>query len=124
MIDIAMNNGDLIANGFGDISIEFTDEDDIIQMANSAINTIKGENIFHNEYGNDAWNRRLKQSESGYRIIESCSKDAILHADNRVADVVSITATKGDGYGDCKIEYILSTIDGRIVSSNTNINIL
>ena len=123
-IDIALDNGDLIPNGFGDISLEFTDEDDIVQMANSAINTIKGENIFHLEYGNNAWNQRLKQSESGYNIVAACSKDAILHADNRIIEVIDISASKGDGYGECIVTYVLRTIDGRKISSSTNINIL
>ena len=124
MIDVALDNGDLITNNFGDILLEFTDEDDIIQMANSAISTIKGENIFHIDYGNDAWNRRLKISESGFAIVEACSRDAIIFADKRVSDVTSITATKGDGYGECHVAYTLLTTDGRSISSSTNINIL
>lgn len=124
MIDVAMNGGDLIANGFGDISLEFTDDDDIIQMANSAINTIKSENIFHQEYGNDAWNKRLKIAESGFDVVEALSKEAMLAADDRIMEIVSIHAGKGNEYGECFIEYVILTHDGRSISSSTNINIL
>lgn len=124
MIGVAMNNGDLVISGYGDLSLHITDDDNVIQMANSAIYTIKGENIFHSEYGNDAWNKRLKIAESGFSTVESCAKDAILHALPEVMDVKSIKATKGEGYGECNINYTLVTFDGRTISGSTHINIL
>lgn len=124
MIDMALNGGDLIVNDVGDIMLNLSDDDNIIQMANSAINTIKGENIFHPEYGNDAWNQRLKIAESGFEIVEECAKDAILDAIEEVDDVTSIDAIKGEEYGDCIINYTLLMEDGRIISNSTNINIL
>lgn len=124
MIDVALVNGDFMNDGSGDIMLEPDEDFDIIQMANSAINTIKGSNIFHGEYGNDAWNKRLKISESGFVTIENCATDAILQADSRVEEVQYIEATKGDEYGECRIKYTLLTVDGNILSSEVSINIL
>ena len=124
MEEIAMKDGDIMLTAYGDISLEFTDDDDIIQMANHSIATIKTENIFHRDYGNDAHNHRLKLSRSGYAMVEGCAKDAILYADPRVEEVTYIKASKGDEYATCDIEYTLTTKDGRILSSMTTINIL
>lgn len=124
MIDVALVNGDFMNDGSGDIMLEPDEDFDIIQMANSAINTIKGSNIFHGEYGNDAWNKRLKISESGFATVESCATDTILQADSRIEEVQEIEAIKGDEYGECRIKYTLLTIDGDTISSETSINIL
>ena len=124
MIDVAMNNGDIMVSEYGDILLHINDDDNIIQMANSAINTIKSENIFHPDFGNDAWNKRLKISESGFSAVEAYAKEAILHASAEIAEVTSIEASKGEGYGECTIAYTLLTSSGRRISSSTNINIL
>ena len=123
MIDIAMNNGDLIATDFGDIALVNSEIDDIIQTANNNIQTIKGEIIFHSEIGNDAYNRRLKMAESGLRIVEECCVDCITNGDSRIADVVSISAVIGDEYGECDITYKLLTTDGTFIDSSISINI-
>lgn len=124
MIDVALSGGDFVLSN-GDISLTNTDDDNLIQMANSAINTILGEVPFHTEYGNDAWNKRLKIAESGFHTVEICAKEAILNAlSDEISDVVAISAYGGEGYGECIVEYTLLTLDGRNISSNTSINIL
>lgn len=122
MIDVAMAGGDLVVSN-GDLMLDINDDYDIIQMANNTINTVLHENIFHLDYGNDAWNKRLKIAESGFATIESDAKAAILHADNRVMEVLSIKASKGDNYGECMVQYTLMIVDGRTISSSTSINI-
>lgn len=124
MIDLMINGGDLVVSEFGDLSLLQSDEDNIIQTANLAICTRKGSNIFHPEYGNDVWNRRVKMSESGFRIVEACSKDAILNSSNEILDVTSIRASRGNAARECNINYTLSTVNGRLVSGITSINIL
>lgn len=124
MIDTAMENGDLIVSDYGDLLLHLSDDDNIIQMANNAVYTIRGENIFHSEYGNDAHNKRLKLSRSGFDIIEACAKEAILHGVPEVSEVVSINANKGIGYGECIINYVLLTNNNKRISSSTTINIL
>ena len=124
MIDLALKGGDLIISPLGDISLHLTDDDNIIQTANLAIAIAKGGNIFHRDYGNDAWNKRLKISESGFNTVEIYSKEAILHASSEIAEVTSIKASKGEGYGECIVAYTLVTVDGRVISSSTGINIL
>ena len=124
MIDMALRGGDLIVSSNGDISLLSNDDDNIIQMANSAISTIKGENIFHLPYGNDAWNKRLKIADSGYRTVEVCAKEAILSAVTEVSEVSSIEAIKGEAYGECIIKYTLLTVTNKLISSSTSINIM
>ena len=124
MIDMALRGGDLVVSTNGDISLLNNDDNNIIQMANSAISTIKGENIFHLSYGNDAWNKRLKISDSGFRTVEVCAKEAILNAVSEVSEVSNIEAIKGDEYGECIIKYTLLTDTNKSISSSTSINIL
>lgn len=124
MIDLAMKGGDLIVSPFGDISLHLTDDDNVIQTANLAITIAMGENIFHDDYGNDALNKRLKIAESGFHTIEIYAKEAILHASSEVAEVASISASKGEGYGECTVAYTLVMMNGRTISSSTSINIL
>ena len=124
MIEVAMRDGDIVVSDLGDIALHLADDDNIVQMANAAIYTIKGENIFHTEFGNDAWNRRLKLSDSGYRTVEACAREAILHYSEEIHDVVSITAEKGSANNECNISYTLMTVDGRTISSRTTISIM
>lgn len=125
MIDVAMKNGDLIVSDYGDILLHLSDDDNIIQMANNAIHTIKGENIFHLGYGNDAWNKRLKMSQSGFDTVNACAKEAILHAVPDVSEIVSIDSSKSeDNAGECIVSYVLLTNSGKRISSSTTINIL
>lgn len=125
MIDVAMKNGDLVASDYGDILLHLSDDDNIIQMANNAIYTIKGENIFHPGYGDDAWNKRLKISQSGFDTVNACVKEAILHGVPEVSEVVSVNSAKSEeNVGECVVSYILLTNNGKRISSSTTINIL
>lgn len=124
MIDLAIKDGDFIVSPLGDISLLLTDDDNIIQTANLAITIAMGDNIFHEDYGNDAFNKRLKLAESGFHTVEICAKEAILHASSEVAEVASISASKGEGYGECIVAYTLVTVSGKTISSSTSINIL
>lgn len=124
MADLVLDGGDFVVSNHGDLLLHTSADDNIIQMANSAISTALGENIFHLGYGNDAWNKRLKMSRSGFDVIESCSKEAILSSNSDITDVISIEATKGNGDGECIVGYTLLTSDGKTISSKTSINIL
>jgi hypothetical protein len=122
MRDIIMMNGDLVVTEFGDIAVILSDDDDIIQMANNNIATRLGENIFHPEIGNDAYNKRLKITPSNLSEVESDCKDAILY-DTRVSDVTNIKAYDGIGYGECTIGYTLLTTDGHSIDGRISINL-
>lgn len=122
MQDVAMAGGDLVINN-GDLSLDLTDEYDIIQMANNIIATVFGENPFHVDIGNDAWNKRLKIDDSGFATVEADAKEAILHIDDRVMEILDIKASAGENYGECIVAYTLMTVDGRIITSNTSISL-
>lgn len=122
MQDVAMAGGDLVINN-GDLSLDLTDEYDIIQMANNIIATVFGENPFHVDIGNDAWNKRLKIDDSGFATVEADAKEAILHIDDRVMEILDIKASAGENYGECIVAYILMTVDGRIITSSTSISL-
>ena len=122
MQDVAMTGGDLVINN-GDLSLDLTDEYDIIQMANNIIATVFGENPFHVDIGNDAWNKRLKIDDSGFATVEADAKEAILHIDNRVMEILDIKASAGENYGECIVAYTLMTVDGRIITSSTSISL-
>jgi hypothetical protein len=122
MQDIAMIDGDLVVTDLGDLAITASDNDDVIQMANNNIMTRLGENIHHPEVGNDVYNKRLKITSSGLAEVESDSKNAILN-DTRVSDVYNILAYAGDNYGECIIEYALTTVDGSKLDGRVSVNI-
>ena len=125
MSDIALINGDIVASNFGDILI-VNDDDDIIQMAINNIMTIYGTNEFHPNIGNTIYNGRYKMSENGLREIAARCSDAIL-LDHRVANVIEIIAkniSTPDNYGLCQISFVLITIYGTQLSSNTVISAL
>ena len=122
MQDVAMAGGDLVINN-GDLSLDLTDEYDIIQMANNIIATVFGENPFHVDIGNDAWNKRLKIDDSGFATVEADAKEAILHIDDRVMEIFDIKASAGENYGECIVAYTLMTVDGRIITSSTSISL-
>lgn len=122
MQDVAMTGGDLVINN-GDLSLDLTDEYDIIQMANNIIATVFGENPFHVDIGNDAWNKRLKIDDSGFATVEADAKEAILHIDDRVMEILDIKASAGENYGECIVAYTLMTVDGRIITSSTSISL-
>lgn len=122
MQDVAMAGGDLVINN-GDLSLDLTDEYDIIQMANNIIATVFGENPFHVDIGNDAWNKRLKIDDSGFATVEADAKEAILHIDDRVMEILDIKASAGENYGECIVAYTLMMVDGRIITSSTSISL-
>ena len=122
MKDIAMINGDLVVNDFGDIAIVSSDNDDIIQFANNNILTRLGENIFHTDIGNDVHNRRFKMTQSNLVEIESYCKNAILR-DTRIDNIVHMKASIGSNHGECIIEYTLLTVDGDNLDGRMSINI-
>lgn len=122
MQDVAMAGGDLVINN-DDLSLDLTDEYDIIQMANNIIATVFGENPFHVDIGNDAWNKRLKIDDSGFATVEADAKEAILHIDDRVMEILDIKASAGENYGECIVAYTLMTVDGRIITSSTSISL-
>lgn len=123
MIDIMMNgNGDIVTTESGDIALVVDNSDDIIQSANNNILTRLGENIHHPNLGNDVYNKRIKYTDSGLRMIESYCTSAILQ-DSRIKNVENILAIRGDTNTDCIIQYSVRTIDDNVLYSSVGTNI-
>lgn len=121
MIDVMMNSRDLVATEFGDIALVQSNNNDILQSVNNNLLTVKGENIFHPDVGNDVFNRRLKLSDTHIEIIKNDCKNAILF-DNRVSDVKSIIIDDiGSGIYD--VTYVIVTSSGDILDSRISLDI-
>lgn len=116
MIDLLMNgNGDLTVTKSGDIALVDNHDDDIIQTANNNIMTRLGENMYHPKIGNSMYKSRLKYTDVGLRMVESCCSDAIKQ-DTRIKDVENILAMRsGDSEHDCLIQYAVRTVDDKIL---------
>lgn len=124
MSDIALINGDMAVSSLGDILI-VNDNDDIIQMAVNNIMTMYGNNQFHPNIGNTAYNMRFKMSEHGLEEVASRCKDAILQ-DYRVMNVIEIVAkniSTNSSYGSCEILFSLITNDGTQLDSSVTITL-
>ena len=121
MADIYLNNdGDIETTNFGDIAV-ITSYDEITQTAINNIKLIYGENEFHDDIGNMAYNRRLKISDSSLQVIKADCISAILR-DVRVNKVVSMTVSYGDIPNTIDIAFTLMVTDGTMVSNKINID--
>ena len=121
MADIYLNSdGDIEATNFGDIAV-VTSYDEITQTAVNNIKLIYGEDQFHTDIGNMAYNRRLKISESSLEVIKNDCISAVLK-DTRVDKVVSMTVSYSDTPNTLDIAFTLMVIDGTMVSNKINID--
>lgn len=124
MADMALIGGDIATSSFGDLLV-VNDDEDIIQTAINNILTIKGTNEFHPGLGNDAHISRYKISEQGFNEIANRCKDAILQ-DIRIANVLEVVV-ENDGTESannmCIVSFVLVTVDGKQLSSNTSMTI-
>ena len=121
MADIYLNSdGDIEATNFGDIAV-VTSYDEITQTAVNNIKLIYGEDQFHADIGNMAYNRRLKISESSLEVIKNDCISAVLK-DTRVDKVVSMTVSYSDIPNTLDIAFTLIVIDGTMVSNKINID--
>ena len=120
--DILFNNGDINNTIYGDISI-ITSYDEITQSAINNIYTIYGENQYHKNIGNAAYNRRLKISDSCLSIIEKDCINAIM-IDDRIKKVISMVATRDkDNLYNVNVSFIIQAQDDTLMSSNIKIYI-
>lgn len=121
MADIYLNSdGDIEATNFGDIAV-VTSYDEITQTAVNNIKLIYGEDQFHIDIGNMAYNRRLKISESSLEVIKNDCISAVLK-DTRVDKVISMTISYDDTPNTLDIAFTLMVIDGTMVSNKINID--
>lgn len=122
MIDLLLRNGDLVLDGYGDISLCGGESDDIIQTANNNIMLRFANNMYHRELGNKIFTSRVKLNSSGMETVAHESSVAILDGDSRVSDIKSITATVS-GKNECTIDYVLTLTNGNMVDGRASINI-
>ena len=122
MIDLLLQDGDLIADKYGDISLCIDEDNDIIQTANkNMLLRFKG-NKFHENLGNKMYNRRVKANQNGIEIIRSECINAILSSDSRIKKIEQINVTLAED-ANCIVDYVLTyintetnnltTVDGR-----------
>ena len=123
MQDLLFQDGDIVANEFGDIVICQDEYADIVQTANNNIMLKYGNNIYHQELGNKIFSNRVKANSTGLEDIRTECKSAILNGDIRVSDIKSMNATILDD-AKCMIDYrLILAEDGSEVDGKTAINI-
>ena len=111
MADLKCQNGDLVASEYGDLVLcdmsgDTYEDEDVIQTANNSILLRFGRNKYHNDLGNNIYNRRVKASETGLSMIVEECENAILNGDSRIQEVIDVTATTGEN-GQCYVQYRL-----------------
>lgn len=123
MADIYLDNGELASTMFGDIAIVTNEDDDVLQMAIHSIQTIFGENQFHDSIGNKVFSRRLKVTDLDADIIATDCSNAILQ-DDRVRSIqdMKIYADDKDKHN-LEIEFTIITVYNTIISSMVQIQI-
>lgn len=118
MADLKCQNGDLVASDYGDLVLcdqsgDTYEDEDVIQTANNNIMLRFGRNKYHTDLGNDIYNKRVKASESGLKLVVTECEQAILNGDVRVQEVVDLTASIGDN-GQCQVQYQLLYIPSQV----------
>ena len=111
MADLKCQNGDLVASEYGDLVLcdmsgDTYEDEDVIQTANNSILLRFGRNKYHNDLGNNIYNRRVKASETGLSMVVEECENAILNGDSRIQEVIDVTATTGEN-GQCHVQYRL-----------------
>ena len=111
MADLKCQNGDLVASEYGDLVLcdmsgDTYEDEDVIQTANNSILLRFGRNKYHNNIGNNIYNRRVKASETGLSMVVEECENAILNGDSRIQEVIDVTATTGEN-GQCYVQYRL-----------------
>ena len=123
MIDILLQNGDLVADRYGDISLCANENEDIIQTANNNIILRFRGNKFHSELGNKIYGKRIKANHSGIEEVRAECTNAIYN-DKRIKDVKQINITLMDD-ASCLVDYVLVYINSsnELIEINSNIYI-
>lgn len=111
MADLKCKDGDLVASEYGDLVLcdmsgDTYEDEDVIQTANNSILLRFGRNKYHNDLGNNIYNRRVKASETGLLMVAEECENAILNGDSRVQEVIDVTVTTGEN-GQCNVQYRL-----------------
>ena len=111
MADLKCQNGDLVASEYGDLVLcdmggDTYEDEDVIQTANNSILLRFGRNKYHNDIGNNIYNRRVKASETGLSMVVEECENAILNGDSRIQEVIDVTATTSEN-GQCYVQYRL-----------------
>lgn len=123
MIDLLLQDGDLVADKYGDIMLCTDENSDIIQTANKNMLLRFGGNKFHSNLGNKVYNRRIKANQSGIEIVRTECANAIINSDPRIREVRQINVTLTEDTS-CMVDYVLTyissdtskpvNIDGRV----------
>lgn len=123
MSDLLFQNGDIIVDKYGDISLCPSEDIDILQMANNNIMLRFGNNKFHNNLGNKIYNKRIKANANGIETVKSECINAIINSDPRIRKVEQINVTLADD-ANCIVDYVLvyinsdtkklTKVDGRV----------
>ena len=107
MNDLLIQNGDLVADRYGDITLCTDENNDIIQMVNKNIVLRFGGNKFHKHLGNKVYSKRIKANQNGMEIVRAECINAILNSDSRIKKVKQINIALGDD-ANCIVEYVLT----------------
>ena len=109
MIDLLLQDGDLVADKYGDIMLCTDENSDIIQMANkNLLLRFKG-NKFHENLGNKIYGRRIKANQNGIEVVRSECINAIINSDPRIREVKQINVTLAED-ANCMVDYVLTYI--------------
>ena len=112
MNDLLIQNGDLVADRYGDITLCTDENNDIIQMVNKNIVLRFGGNKFHKHLGNKVYSKRIKANQNGMEIVRAECINAILNSDSRIKKVKQINIALGDD-ANCIVEYVLTYATSR-----------
>lgn len=110
MIDLLMQDGDLVIDKYGDIMLCTDEDSDMIQTVSKNILLRLNGNKFHENLGNNAYNRRIKANTNGLDIIRSECIDAIINSDPRVREIKQINVELGEN-ASCVVNYIITYIN-------------
>ena len=107
MVDVLFQNGDLVADKYGDIMSCDNEDSDVIQSANNNILLRFGGNKFHTNLGNKAYGRRIKANQNGIEMIQEECENAIINGDPRIREVKQVNVTITDD-ATCMVDYIVT----------------
>jgi hypothetical protein len=110
MSDLLLQDGDLVVDKYDDIMLCTDENSDIIQTVNMSILLRLGGNKFHEDLGNNAYNRRIKASQNGLEVIRSECIDAIMKSDARVREIRQIDVELGED-ASCIVNYVITYIN-------------
>lgn len=106
MSDLLFQDGDLVADKYGDIVLCADENSDIIQMVNNNILLRFKGNKFHEDLGNKIYSRRIKANQNGIDVVRTECINAIMNSDARIKKVKQVNVTLGEN-ASCIVDYVL-----------------